>query len=92
MCLRNNRADDLIPEENPQTLAALKRLSPKESYDRSFRIRRAIQCSIQHKLLPKNEWTKPEDDVPYLMPLVEQIAAEAKEKRELDTINPDRSH
>ena len=40
---------------------ALKRLSPKETYDRVFRIRRATQCSYQHKLLPKADWTKPEE-------------------------------
>lgn len=37
------------------------RLSPKESYDRIYRIRRAVQCSIQHKNLPKEDWTKPEE-------------------------------
>lgn len=40
---------------------ALKRLTPKETYDRVFRIRRATQCSYQHKLLPKSDWTKPEE-------------------------------
>lgn len=37
------RADDLIPEENDTVQLALKRLSPKESYDRVFRLRRAFQ-------------------------------------------------
>lgn len=40
---------------------ALKRLSAKESYDRIYRIRRSIQCSYQHKLLPKDQWTKAEE-------------------------------
>lgn len=73
-----HRADDLIPEESPDVQLALKRLSPKEAYDRVFRMRRAVQvylynvwevaggtdgrkCSIAHQLLPKNEWTKPQD-------------------------------
>jgi ubiquinol-cytochrome c reductase subunit 7 len=55
------RADDLIPEENDIVLLALKRLPPNEAYDRVFRIRRAFQCSVSHDLLPKAEWTKPED-------------------------------
>ena len=38
-----DRADDLIPEENEVVQRALKRLSPKESYDRVFRMRRAFQ-------------------------------------------------
>lgn len=37
------RQDDLIPEESETVLLALKRLSPKESYDRVFRLRRAFQ-------------------------------------------------
>jgi ubiquinol-cytochrome c reductase subunit 7 len=40
---------------------SLKRLTPQEGYDRVYRIRRAIQLSYQHKLLPKSEWTKPEE-------------------------------
>jgi hypothetical protein len=38
-----NRSDDLIPEESDVVLLALKRLSEKESYDRVFRLRRAVQ-------------------------------------------------
>ena len=38
-----NRADDLIPEESELVLLALKRLPPKEAYDRVFRLRRAFQ-------------------------------------------------
>jgi len=37
------RADDLIPEENDIVQLALKRLPPKEAYDRVFRLRRAFQ-------------------------------------------------
>ena len=37
------RADDLIPEESETVLLALKRLPPKEAYDRVFRMRRAFQ-------------------------------------------------
>lgn len=43
-----DRADDLIPEENPQVQLALKRLSPKEAYDRVFRMRRAFQVYAHH--------------------------------------------
>ncbi|KAK4942106.1 Cytochrome b-c1 complex subunit 7, mitochondrial [Elasticomyces elasticus] len=37
------KADDLIPEENDIVQLALKRLPPKEAYDRVFRLRRAFQ-------------------------------------------------
>jgi ubiquinol-cytochrome c reductase subunit 7 len=50
-----------MEEERESVQIALKRLSSKESYDRIYRIRRAVQCSYQHKLLPKSEWTKPEE-------------------------------
>ncbi|KAK3681449.1 cytochrome b-c1 complex subunit 7 [Podospora appendiculata] len=86
------RADDLISEENETVLQALKRLPPKQSYDRIFRIRRAVQLSLSHKLLPKNEWTKPEEDVPYLGPLVEQLENEIKEREALDTLEVVKKH
>ena len=44
------RADDLIPEESETVQLALKRLSPKEAYDRVFRMRRAFQVHIPHRM------------------------------------------
>jgi hypothetical protein len=44
-----NRADDLIPEESELVQRALKRLSPKESYDRVFRMRRAFQVHLRER-------------------------------------------
>lgn len=52
-----NRYDDLLEEENDVAQKALKRLNNRESYERIYRIRRAVQCSYQHKLLPKDQWT-----------------------------------
>ncbi|KAK7744585.1 Cytochrome b-c1 complex subunit 7, mitochondrial [Cytospora paraplurivora] len=86
------RADDLIPEENPDVQVALARLSERDRYDRIFRIRRAVQCSLSHKLLPKAEWTKPEEDTPYLGPLIKIIEAENKERADLDTLVPRKDH
>ncbi|KAL2355603.1 ubiquinol-cytochrome c reductase complex 14 kDa protein [Cryomyces antarcticus] len=80
------KADDLIPEESETVLLALKRLPPKEAYDRVFRMRRAFQCSLAHQLLPKSEQTKPEDDVPYLTPLIREIEAETKEREDLEAM------
>ena len=42
------RADDLIPEETEIVQIALKRLSPKEAYDRVFRMRRAFQVCTRY--------------------------------------------
>ncbi|RVX70195.1 hypothetical protein B0A52_05528 [Exophiala mesophila] len=80
------RHDDLIPEENDTVQLALKRLPPKEAYDRVFRLRRAFQCSISHQLLPEAERTKPEDDVAYLSPIIAEIEAENKERADLDSV------
>ncbi|KAF2967105.1 hypothetical protein GQX73_g6480 [Xylaria multiplex] len=85
-------SDDLIVEENEDVLKALQRLSPQEAYDRVYRLRRAIQCSVTHKLLPKDQWTKPEDDVPYLTPLIQQIRAAELEKESLDTLTIVKGH
>ncbi|KAI1269990.1 cytochrome b-c1 complex subunit 7 [Xylariaceae sp. FL1019] len=86
------RADDLIVEENETVLAALKRLPPQQSYDRVYRLRRALQCSVSHKLLPKDQWTKPEEDVPYLSPIIAQLEAAEAEKEALDTMTIVKNH
>ncbi|KAF7858699.1 uncharacterized protein EAF02_011023 [Botrytis sinoallii] len=80
------RADDLLPEESEEVLLALKRLPQKEAYDRVFRLRRAVQCSVQHQLLPKDQHTKPEDDYAYLSPIIAEIQAEAKERADLESL------
>lgn len=43
------RADDLIPEESETVQLALKRLPPKEAYDRVYRLRRAFQVRLVSK-------------------------------------------
>ncbi|KAK6605102.1 ubiquinol-cytochrome C reductase complex 14kD subunit [Botrytis cinerea] len=81
------RADDLLPEESEEVLLALKRLPQKEAYDRVFRLRRAVQCSVQHQLLPKDQHTKPEEvrlRIP--LPIIAEIEAEAKERADLESL------
>ncbi|KKK19378.1 hypothetical protein P175DRAFT_0487777 [Aspergillus ochraceoroseus IBT 24754] len=80
------RFDDLIPEENDTVQKALKRLPPKEAYDRVFRIRRAFQCSVSHTLLPAAEQTKPSEDIEYLGPIIREIEKEQKEREDLDNM------
>ncbi|TKA70263.1 hypothetical protein B0A55_07760 [Friedmanniomyces simplex] len=80
------RADDLIPEESESVQLALKRLPPKEAYDRVFRMRRAFQCSLAHQLLPQNEWTKAEEDVAYLEPIIKEVEAERTEREDLESM------
>jgi len=55
--------DDIVSEEYPVVKEALKRLSEKELFDRTFRLRRAIQLNLNHDVLPPSQHTKP-DQVP----------------------------
>ncbi|KAL1597454.1 Cytochrome b-c1 complex subunit 7, mitochondrial [Nothophoma quercina] len=80
------RADDLLPEENDVVNTALKRLRPQEAYDRVFRLRRAFQLSMSHQLLPKEEWTKAEEDTPYLTKYIEEIETEMAEREDLEAM------
>ncbi|KAL1997888.1 hypothetical protein VTN02DRAFT_502 [Thermoascus thermophilus] len=85
------RYDDLIPEENEVVQTAIKRLPPKEAYDRVFRLRRAFQCSLSHTLLPPEEHTKPEEDREYLSPIIREVEKERKERADLDALIVKRS-
>ncbi|KAF3935787.1 hypothetical protein ABW20_dc0110503 [Dactylellina cionopaga] len=78
--------EDLLREESPTVQLALKRLPPRIAYDRAFRLRRALQCSVTHTLLPKEEWIKASEDVPYLSPYIEEIEKEDKERKMFDSL------
>lgn len=56
------RKDDLLNEEDlPELREAVRRLPEDEQNLRMFRIKRALDLSMKHQLLPKEEWTKPEE-------------------------------
>ena len=56
------RKDDLMNEEDiPELTEAVRRLPEEEQNLRMFRIKRALDLSMKHQLLPKEEWTKPEE-------------------------------
>ncbi|OAA34366.1 ubiquinol-cytochrome C reductase-like protein [Metarhizium rileyi] len=84
--------DDLVEEERETTQIALRRLSSKETYDRIYRIRRSVQCSYQHKLLPRDQWTKSEEDTPYLRDIIAQVETELAEKDALDSMSVSKRH
>ena len=48
-------------EDMPELTEAVRRLSEEEQNLRMFRIKRALDLSMKHQLLPKEEWTKPEE-------------------------------
>ncbi|KAG8762807.1 Cytochrome b-c1 complex subunit 7 [Ceratobasidium sp. 423] len=86
------RYDDLLIEERADVQRAISRLPENESYDRAYRQKVAIQQSLLHKNLPKDQWIKPENDIRYLRPYVEQAAKEDQERAEWDTITVVKAH
>ncbi|BGO89894.1 hypothetical protein NBRC10512_005666 [Rhodotorula toruloides] len=78
------RYDDILIEESAAVQKALGRLSEREAYDRAYRLRVASMCAIAHQELPKAEQVKPEEDVRYLKPLVEEVEAEEAERSAFD--------
>ena len=54
--------DDLLPSENPVVQEALTRISEKDAFDRTFRLRRAVQLYMTHSDLPVHEQI-PEEQV-----------------------------
>jgi len=77
--------DDLIIEENDAVQTALRRLTPREEYDRAYRLRVASQLSILHHPLPKEEQLTAEQDQRYLTPLIQEIINVDEERRLLDS-------
>ncbi|KAF7789569.1 hypothetical protein EIP86_000515 [Pleurotus ostreatoroseus] len=82
--------DDLLVVERPDVQRALGRLTPREQYDRSFRYKRATQMDVIHHDLPKEQWTKPEEDIRYLKPHVESVHAEDLERAAWDNMTVQR--
>ncbi|CCF59785.1 hypothetical protein KAFR_0H03750 [Kazachstania africana CBS 2517] len=85
------RYNDLYSEENPIVQTAIRRLPEDESYARNYRIIRAHQQELSHHLLPRNEWIKGKEDVPYLLPYLLEAEMEAKEKQDLDNLEVQKS-
>jgi hypothetical protein len=48
-------------EDIPELTEAVRRLPEEEQNLRMFRMKRALDLSMKHQLLPKEEWTKPEE-------------------------------
>ncbi|XP_036949701.1 cytochrome b-c1 complex subunit 7 [Acanthopagrus latus] len=73
--------DDTLYEDQ-DVKEAIRRL-PEDLYnDRTFRMKRALDLSMKQQILPKEMWTKFEEDVPYLTPYVDEVVRERKEKEE----------
>ena len=52
--------EDLYNEDDADVREAIRRLPEKEQQLRLFRLKRAIDLSMKHSLLPKEQWTSTE--------------------------------
>ncbi|OQR67249.1 ubiquinol-cytochrome c reductase complex 14 kDa-like [Tropilaelaps mercedesae] len=75
------RKDDFI-RETPIVQEALRRLPKQVQDERTYRSLRAVQANINQTILPKEQWTKFEEDVSYLDPYIAEVEKEEKEKAE----------
>lgn len=67
--------DDLWVEF-PYVQAACLRLPKQVLIDRTNRIREALVANSQGRQLPENQWTKHEEDTPYLYPYITEVQKE----------------
>ncbi|KAH7930885.1 14 kDa subunit of cytochrome bd ubiquinol oxidase [Leucogyrophana mollusca] len=82
--------DDLQVEEHDEVQRALGRLTPREAYDRAYRIKIASHRSVLHKPLPKEEWLNPAEDTRYLQPHVVDVIKENEERAAWDSMTVQR--
>ncbi|XP_012257366.2 cytochrome b-c1 complex subunit 7-like [Athalia rosae] len=73
--------DDCLHEDEVVE-EALRRLPQKLVDERNYRIIRAVQLSLTKSILPKDQWTKYEEDVKYLRPYIDEVEKELREKKE----------
>ncbi|XP_069777907.1 cytochrome b-c1 complex subunit 7 [Narcine bancroftii] len=74
------RDDTLYEDEDVRE--AVRRLPEKLYNDRMFRLKRALDLSMKHQILPKDMWTKFEQDERYLQPYLKEVICERMEKEE----------
>ncbi|XP_031710251.1 cytochrome b-c1 complex subunit 7 [Anarrhichthys ocellatus] len=73
--------DDTILEDS-DVKEALRRLPEKQYNDRMFRLKRSLDLSMKQQILPKDQWTKYEEDANYLTPYLTEVIRERKEREE----------
>ncbi|XP_040909004.1 cytochrome b-c1 complex subunit 7 [Toxotes jaculatrix] len=73
--------DDTLYEDS-DVKEALRRLPETVYNERMFRIKRALDLSMKQQILPKEQWTKYEEDVRYLSPYLNEVIRERKEREE----------
>lgn len=59
---------------------ALRRLPMHEQVMRARRIKLASDLALKQTILPKEQWTKPEEDVAYLTPYLDEVFTEKRDR------------
>ena len=80
------RYDDVLREETDIIREAVNRLPDNEGYERVYRMKVAFQYSLSHTIATKENTLKPEDDIRYLTPVIDEVAAEFAEKEDFNNI------
>lgn len=80
------RYDDILREETDIIREAINRLPENEGYERFYRMKVACQYSLSHTIATKETALKPEDDIRYLTPLIDEVAAEFAEREDFNNI------
>ncbi|KAJ7337981.1 hypothetical protein JRQ81_010507 [Phrynocephalus forsythii] len=71
--------DDLLIEDD-DVKEAIRRL-PEDVYnERIFRMKRAMDLTMKHQILPKEQWVKYEEDKRYLEPYLKEVIRERLER------------
>lgn len=73
--------DDALYEDD-DVKEAVRRLPESVRDERNYRMMRAIHLDMCKQILPKEQWTKYEQDVKYLQPYLEEVKKEREEREE----------
>jgi ubiquinol-cytochrome c reductase subunit 7 len=69
-------------EEYPGVREALRRLPEDVIHLRNYRIARALDLSMKHRILPESEWTNTDEEVSYgLLEMMSRVQEEEKERK-----------
>lgn len=71
--------------ETAEVKEAIRRLPEEVKDARNYRIIRALHLSMTKTILPKEQWTKYEEDTKYLEPYLQEVEAEFAEKAKWNT-------
>ena len=94
------RREDLYDEDYDDVKEAIRRLPETEKNLRLYRIKRALDLTLKHAILPREQWTKEEEvssllfciqnshtfqDIMYLKPYLEEVVRENNERKKWET-------